>query len=238
MYTRLEQSFTLILTIELTARWWTTSFTILMDANSMPFLPSTKTKARKSVTASSNPSGTTTFNYHRLAESILICLVKIQLLVPLNTVMLILPCMIGACSIPMHSQQHEDWNLFIIWALCPTSFASQPIFAKQCPCKIGMSSILNCSLSKDVWIYKCLKSWTRFWIPSNLAASIFYSQTRLWYSPCLHSNCCEWLLLLGIPTYQLLPFFLCDNPVVLWTTTTTLHSCACQHSFATILLEK
>jgi hypothetical protein len=132
-----------------------------MDANSVPFLPSAKKKASTSVTASSNLSGTATFNNHHLAESILLRLVKMQLHVPLNTVMSILPGTIGARSISMPSQQHEDWNSFIIWALCSTSFASYLICANNVRIKL-LSSILNCSLSKDVWIYKCLKSWTQF----------------------------------------------------------------------------
>jgi hypothetical protein len=78
-----------------------TSFEILLDANSAPFLPSTKKKASTSVTAGSNFSGTARFNNHRIAESILIRLFKIQLPVPLNTVMSILPGMIGARSISM-----------------------------------------------------------------------------------------------------------------------------------------
>ncbi len=131
MYTRFEQSFTLIQKIELAARQWTTFFEILMDANSAPFLPSAMKKASTSVTANSNPSGAATFNNHCLAESILICLNKIQLHVPLNTVMSILPSMIGAHSISMPSQQHKDWNSFIIWARCSTSFASQPICASN-----------------------------------------------------------------------------------------------------------
>jgi hypothetical protein len=103
-----------------------------MDANSVSLLPSETKKASTSVTANSNPSGTATFNNHRLAESILIPLVKIQLHVPLNTVMSILPGMIGAHSISVPSQQHKDWNSFIIWALCSTSFASQPV----CPSNV------------------------------------------------------------------------------------------------------
>jgi hypothetical protein len=36
----------------------------------------------------------------------------------------------------MPSQQHKDWNSFIIWAFCSTSFASQPICASNVCVKI------------------------------------------------------------------------------------------------------
>jgi hypothetical protein len=150
-----------------------TFFEILMNANSVPFLPSATKKASTIVTANSNPSGTTTFNNHCLAESILICLVKIQLHVPLNTVMSILPGMTGAHSISMSSQQHKDWNSFIIWALCSTSFASQPICASNVHVK--MSSDARHKLNSQLLPQKrCLD----IQMPEKLDPIFEYRQTQ------------------------------------------------------------
>ncbi len=104
----------------------------------MPFLPSAKKKASTSVTASSNPSGTTTFNNH--------CLVGINTYTPpQNTA----PCSIehgnvnlaryiGAHSISMPYQQHEDWNSSIIWAHLFNKLHVLTNLCKKCLCKIAL----------------------------------------------------------------------------------------------------